>query len=132
MDAQTILIYKTKDGSSQKLVFSLPPEISDLVVPKGSAAIDGVSLTVNEVLADTFSVNVIPHTAGLTTVTSNAPGQCFNLEADILGRYVKRLIEGPSRSACKRDAKDAKDAKDANDTNPGGGLTIAGLISQGF
>ncbi|MBT6443105.1 MAG: riboflavin synthase, partial [Alphaproteobacteria bacterium] len=60
---------------------------------KGSIAVDGVSLTVNEVGADRFGVNIIPHTQQMTSLGSAAPGVRVNLEVDMLARYVARLNE---------------------------------------
>jgi riboflavin synthase len=62
------------------------------IVEKGSIAIDGTSLTVVEVGKDWFTVSLIPHTAGLTTVGLKSPGELVNLEVDIIGKYVERLM----------------------------------------
>jgi riboflavin synthase len=72
--------------------FSLPPEKCRYVVEKGSVAIDGISLTVNSVAPDSFSVNIIPHTAGMTTLRARKPGDIVNIETDIIGKYVERLL----------------------------------------
>jgi len=72
--------------------FSLPPEKCRYVVEKGSVAIDGISLTVNSVTADSFSVNIIPHSAEMTTLKFRKPGDVVNIETDIIGRYVERLL----------------------------------------
>lgn len=66
---------------------------ADLLVPKGSVAIDGVSLTVVEVLADGFDVALIPHTLAVTTLGEKQAGDPVNLEADVLGKYVKKYLE---------------------------------------
>lgn len=76
---------------------SAPPELLRYVVPKGSIAIDGISLTVVEVFADSFSVSLIPHTAALTTLGFKKTGDRVNLESDIIGRYVEKLL-GPVKS----------------------------------
>jgi len=60
---------------------------------KGSVALDGVSLTVNEVTADTFSVLIIPHTLSVTTLGAAKPGDTLNLEIDLMARYAARLME---------------------------------------
>jgi riboflavin synthase len=83
-------------------------------------AIDGISLTVNEVEDDYFTINVIPHTSSLTTLAAKGQGQTFNLEVDILGRYIKRLLEARSSGTDSRDQKKPR------------GLTIEELIAQGF
>jgi len=60
------------------------------IVPKGSIAVDGISLTVGEVKESSFSVYIIPHTAGMTTLASKKPGDKVNLETDILGKYINK------------------------------------------
>ena len=76
-----------------RLTFRAPAEFDRLIAPKGSVALDGVSLTVNEVRGDTFSVLIIPHTLKVTTFHSLAAGDETNLEVDLMARYVARLIE---------------------------------------
>ena len=66
---------------------------AELLVPKGSVAIDGVSLTVVDVLAGGFDVALIPHTLAVTTLGEKRPGDPVNLEADVLGKYVKKYLE---------------------------------------
>ena len=80
------------EGSSQKISITVTAKTSRYVVEKGSVAVDGVSLTVNEVRDDGFSVNIIPYTALQTTLTDKRPGDKVNIEADILGTYLERLI----------------------------------------
>jgi riboflavin synthase len=75
-----------------RLTFRAPAELARLIAPKGSVALDGVSLTVNEVRGDTFSVLIIPHTLKVTTFHSLAAGDETNLEVDLMARYVARLI----------------------------------------
>jgi riboflavin synthase len=70
-----------------------PPELSRFIAPKGSVALDGVSLTVNEVQDDTFSVLIIPHTLQITTFGALRTGDDVNLEIDTMARYAARLIE---------------------------------------
>jgi riboflavin synthase len=83
----------TADGQSWRFVFQAPPTLSRFIASKGSVALDGVSLTVNEVDGDLFGVNIIPHTFGVTTFGSLRAGDPVNLEIDILARYVARLQE---------------------------------------
>lgn len=68
------------------------PQVLRYIVEKGSIAIDGTSLTVVAVGSDWFTVSLIPHTAGLTTVGLKAVGELVNLEADVIGKYVERLM----------------------------------------
>lgn len=70
-----------------------PPEVIKYTVPKGSIAIDGISLTVVEVQNNIFTVSLIPHTAQNTTLDTRGPGDLVNLESDIIGRYVEKLIK---------------------------------------
>lgn len=74
--------------------FRLPREFTRYVVAKGSVAIDGISLTVNAVSEDGFTVNVIPLTLAKTTLNGKKPGDDVNIETDILGKYVERLLAG--------------------------------------
>lgn len=80
------------DARSQRVRFRVPAALSRYVARKGSVAIDGVSLTVNEVEGDVFGVNLIPHTWEVTTLGTLAPGRRVNLEIDQVARYVERLI----------------------------------------
>jgi riboflavin synthase len=70
----------------------MPPELLRYVVEKGSITVDGVSLTVVEVLADGFTVAVIPHTATVTTLGHKGPGDTVNLEVDVIAKYTERLL----------------------------------------
>lgn len=81
------------EGDSVRFVFRAPAALSRYIAPKGGVALDGISLTVNEVDGDTFGVNVIPHTQKMTTLGGLQPGAQVNLEIDILARYVGRLRE---------------------------------------
>jgi len=78
-----------------KLTFRVPAELARFVAAKGSVALDGVSLTVNEVASDTFSVLIIPHTLTATTLGAYAVGDAVNLEVDLMARYAARLLERP-------------------------------------
>jgi riboflavin synthase len=78
---------------STRFVFRVPADLARFIAVKGSVAVDGVSLTVNEVTDDTFGVNVIPHTAVVTGFGTLRPGDAVNLEIDMLARYVARLAE---------------------------------------
>ena len=72
-----------------------PKPLARFIAQKGSAALDGVSLTVNEVTADTFSVLIIPHTLKVTTLGQLATGDQLNIEVDLMARYAARLLERP-------------------------------------
>ena len=75
-----------------QMKFELPAHLSRFIIEKGSIAVDGVSLTVNTCQGNTFTVNVIPHTARETTLAALKVGDRVNLETDIIGKYVARLL----------------------------------------
>jgi riboflavin synthase len=79
------------EGDSVIAAFSAPPEVIRYVVPKGSIAVDGVSLTVVDVMDGQFTVALIPHTQEATLLTTKGTGAQVNLEADILAKYVARI-----------------------------------------
>lgn len=81
------------DGEGWRVKIKPPHAIFHLVAPKGSIAVAGVSLTVNEVDAESFGVLIIPHTWEHTTLSALQPGDKVNLEADMMARYAARLIE---------------------------------------
>ena len=82
------------DGST-RLDIDTPAALARFIAPKGSIAVDGVSLTVNAVAGQRFAVNLIPHTLAVTTLGELAPGARVNLEVDVIARYVARLQEQP-------------------------------------
>jgi riboflavin synthase len=81
------------EHGSTRIVFRVPTDLARFIAAKGSIAVDGVSLTVNEVANDAFGVNIIPHTVAVTSFGSLRPGDAVNLEIDMLARYVARLAE---------------------------------------
>lgn len=93
VDGVAEVLSATPENASVRWRFRLPSELARYVAPKGSIAIDGVSLTVNEVDAESFGVNIIPHTAAVTTFATLQPGDSVNLEIDTLARYVARMLE---------------------------------------
>ncbi len=107
---------KTETGEAWKLEIEAPPPVLRYLVEKGSVAVDGISLTVVDVLADAFTVVIIPHTARNTTIGFKAPSSPVNLEADIIGKYVAKFL-GKAAGG-----------------KPGGrgGLTMESLMESGF
>ncbi|MBL6928327.1 MAG: riboflavin synthase [Rhodospirillales bacterium] len=93
VDAVGTVVSVTPEGESKRIVFEVPERLERYVASKCSVAIDGVSMTVNEVEGRCFGVNVIPHTQEETTLGSLKPGSSVNLEIDMLARYVARLLE---------------------------------------
>lgn len=93
VDGTGEVLSATPENGSVRWRFRVPAEIAPYIAPKGSVAIDGVSLTVNEVDRETFGVNIIPHTAMVTTFGTLQPGARVNIEIDTMARYVARLRE---------------------------------------
>ena len=83
------------DGESLRFQFEAPEELARFIAPKGSVALNGTSLTVNEVEGRRFGVNLIPHTLTQTTWGRKTPGEEVNLEVDVFARYVARMMEFP-------------------------------------
>ncbi|MCF8496309.1 MAG: riboflavin synthase [Alphaproteobacteria bacterium] len=81
-------------GDFYRIILRAPEELTKFIAPKGSISLDGVSLTVNEVEGGMFGVTIIPHTWAHTTLHLKKPGDGLNLEADMLARYVARMIPG--------------------------------------
>jgi riboflavin synthase len=94
-DGLATLIARDEMTDMARLGFRVPAELARFVAPKGSVALDGVSLTVNEVVDDTFAVLIIPHTLAVTTLGALAVGDAVNLEVDLMARYAARLMERP-------------------------------------
>ena len=88
----TVAAVEPENGSWRVRV-DVPWQLARFIAPKGSVAIDGVSLTVNEVAGTRFGVNIIPHTWAVTTLGGLRPGQAVHIEIDMLARYVARLAE---------------------------------------
>lgn len=92
IDGTAALVRLAPEGESTRMTFEVPQALARFVAPKGSVALDGVSLTVNEVDGMRFGVNIIPHTAKVTTFGRVKPGSRVNFEIDLLARYVARLV----------------------------------------
>jgi riboflavin synthase len=90
----TVVRVSPVSGGSLLLEADAAADLARFIAPKGSIAIDGVSLTVNAVSGARFSVNLIPHTLSVTTLANLAPGSRVNLEVDLVARYIARLHEG--------------------------------------
>ena len=93
IDGTARILDITPDGDSRRVALEAPEHLARYVAPKGSIALDGASLTVNEVIGPRFGVNLIPHTLTVTTWESKKPGDIVNVEIDVLARYVARLME---------------------------------------
>jgi riboflavin synthase len=91
VDAQAEIVERRPEGDSERFAFRVPDALAKAVAPKGSVALNGVSLTVNEVQGNRFGVNLIPHTLAHTTFGAAKVGDRVNFEIDMLARYVARL-----------------------------------------
>ena len=96
VDGVGTLVSATSEGDSTRLLIAAPAKLAPALAAKGSITVDGISLTVNTVedQADGsvhFGLNIIPHTAAATTLDSLTPGRAFNLEIDVLARYLDRM-----------------------------------------
>jgi riboflavin synthase len=93
VDGQAELLAREDLPDMARLTLRVPAELARFIAPKGSVALDGVSLTVNEVDGSRFGVNLIPHTLNVTTFGRACAGGKVNLEVDLLARYVARLVK---------------------------------------
>lgn len=93
VDCTGQVLEKTVNGDWLTVWFAYPPEFDELLVPKGSVAVDGVSLTVVDVASGRFSVMLIPHTRDNTTLGHKQPGASVNIEFDLLAKHVRKLVQ---------------------------------------
>jgi len=93
IDTTTELLALEKEGDSYRLKIAIPDGYAHYFASKGSIAVDGVSLTINEVEQEHFGVNIIPHTWENTTIGDRKVGDKLNLEIDMLARYVARMMD---------------------------------------
>ena len=93
VDGLAELITVKEDGDSYRLKVKAPDDLAGFIAPKGSVALDGISLTVNEVEGSIFGVNIIPHTWAQTTLSQKVSGDVLNIEIDMMARYVARMLE---------------------------------------
>lgn len=93
VDATTQILSIEEIGASRRIDISLPAHLAQYVVEKGSITVNGVSLTVNETTKNSFSVNIIPHTWDVTTLSDLNAGDMVNIEVDMLARYVEKMMQ---------------------------------------
>ena len=94
VDGVAETVSRRPEGDSMRFTFEVPEALAGFIASKGSVALDGVSLTVNEVDGARFGVNIIPHTLAHTTLGGLEPGDTVNMEIDMLARYLARQLEG--------------------------------------
>ncbi|AMV72184.1 riboflavin synthase [Desulfuromonas carbonis] len=114
IDGTGEVVARVPDSNAIRFTIGCGGNLSRYIVPKGSVAIDGISLTVNQVEGDRFEVSIIPHTLAMTTLKHREPGARVNLEVDVIGKYVERLL-GPRETP-----------------GEGGGLALETLAKYGF
>jgi riboflavin synthase len=107
------------DANAIVIGISVPSSLLRYMIEKGSVAVDGISLTINSVEKDEFSVSIIPHTAQMTTLRSKSAGDAVNIETDMIGKYVERFM-----TAGQSDAADQTDGHS--------GIDMAFLSKTGF
>jgi riboflavin synthase len=96
VDATASLVQRRPDGEWEFLAFTIDPAWTPLMVPKGSIAVDGVSLTLVDVEPARFSIMLIPHTLAVTTMGTLKAGDLVNVETDMLAKHVRKLLGGMS------------------------------------
>ncbi|MFH1158002.1 MAG: riboflavin synthase [Pseudomonadota bacterium] len=92
IDGLAVIESIVPEGGSHRIKLRVPPDFQKFIAPKGSVALDGVSLTVNEVEGNMFGINIIPHTWEVTTFGQARVGDSMNMEIDLLARYVARIL----------------------------------------
>ncbi len=95
VDGTARILSRTQKSGSLILAVEMDEKLARYIVEKGSVAIDGVSLTVNKLEKDRFYVNMIPHTAAVTALEAKKEGEWVNIETDVLGKYVEKLLQTP-------------------------------------
>jgi len=87
------LLLRHPAGNSTIYQFQVPPSLMEYVVPKGSIAVDGISLTIAQIRGESFAAAVVPHTEQMTTLKDKPIGAAVNVEVDIMAKYVKRFVD---------------------------------------
>lgn len=108
IDGVGTLRQKKSSGNSVLLTFGVAETLTRYMIKKGSVAVDGISLTINDLGIDSFEVAIIPHTARLTTVVAKKVGEPVNIETDMIGKYVERFLSGNKNQTAGTDAKKSK------------------------
>jgi riboflavin synthase len=98
VDGIGTLKQRYSEGRSWRLVIGMPTVLNRYIIAKGSIAINGISLTVNGCESDQFDVNIVPHTARMTTIADWQSGTEVNLETDVIGKYVEKMVQAWSTS----------------------------------
>jgi riboflavin synthase len=102
VDCVGTILRREDEGSSVRLRIGVPAPYLRYIVKKGSVCVDGVSLTINDVSADTFEVNIIPHTSAATIAGQYAAGTQVNIEVDLIARYLEGLLAADANAAVEQ------------------------------
>ncbi|MDR0435016.1 MAG: riboflavin synthase [Gracilibacteraceae bacterium] len=136
VDGVGALRRRTPAGVAEILTIEAPPALLRQMIPKGSIAVDGISLTLVTVAAAAFTVSVIPHTMRETTLGRARPGALLNLETDVLGKYVDHFLKTGRRSPFPPPespaSRQAPPEPPSSSPSPPGGLTLEFLRQNGF
>ncbi len=133
IDGTARVVRIAREGNAHVVTLAAAPEIMRYIVEKGSVALDGVSVTVAHVAHDEFAVSLIPHTFASTTLGGLASGGVVNVECDVIGKYVERLMRldaADANAAGERGV--APDAPAFGSRPAAGGLTMEFLLENGF
>ncbi len=137
VDGVGIVTETRRDDNAVWYTFRAEPEVLRYIVEKGSITIDGISLTVARVGAQTFSISAIPHTVSVTVLQDRKKGDPVNLETDIIGKYVEKLLflgpparNSPGQTEVRNDTAGRGDASAKSSSS--GGITRAFLMENGF
>lgn len=122
IDGTGIIASKIKKSNAWIITINVPPELAEQMIEKGSIAIDGISLTINKCSNKDFEVSVIPHTAKMTTIEKKNAGDKVNIETDMLGKYVQKILN-KSIGAEHSDATNGSSHKD---------ISLGLLAKKGF
>jgi len=122
VDACAPVLEIGRAGDDIRLRVALPPDLAPLVIPKGSIAVDGISLTIAALADDWFECRIIPHTWEATNLHGLSAGDVVNLEADVLGKYVQRFLA----------LREAGAQSETADNEQKSGLTLEDLREAGF
>jgi riboflavin synthase len=101
VDGIGTVVWRRPDGRSERWRFRVPAALSRYIAEKGSICVDGISLTVNGVEANEFEVNIVPHTAEVTTLAALGAGASVNLEVDLIARYLERLLNAGAEAGAE-------------------------------
>lgn len=127
IDGTGVISEMKKEGNAVWVKIKTADEILALIVEKGSITIDGISLTVAKLDSESFSVSIIPHTASETILLKKKAGDIVNLENDIVGKYVQRLLNGGAASIYTSKTENSLANKPGS-----GGITMEFLAKNGF